>query len=513
MKGATLFAVLLFSTFSVFSQSVKISLGNEIDKEELDKINIGQKSFARQEIEGRSRYNYFLNRKDKLLYMGIARDENKRYRFGVFKNYTTLSDSRIMQLEMPGMEGASYTFIKMDEINGRRFLFYTTGKDETNALYVNQVDDNFVILGSPIKLMEEKGKYQGFSVHISENKKSVLIFQSGVGDYDDDKSTMATLRENKSVSAIMLDNQFSEVWRTEFELPFRLLKGDIDNVKVDNAGNMYLLTYMGKAKDQLATLYQYYWKTKELKKSAVGKPGVRTWGCLFDVLKGTTPVVAGLYGNDKRNGHFVTVFDPASMTSKEIVNKPFMKDYELWDGFIRAEFYSIRHLAMTENNNITFSVEGAVQMSGSTNASVYTFLFSPAFVKQVDINGKDVWQKVIRKSQIVPVVPNCGSHALLAKGNDIVVLYADHADNAGRGADDKKPKVYRREKSIVISQRIDEGGKVSKELVKIINPKGDFGLDSRVMIPLENNLYLTEFWNIDGGIKSWSYKYATVEID
>jgi hypothetical protein len=80
-----------------------------------------------------------------------------------------------MQLEMPGIGGMWYSLVKMDEINGHRFIFYITGKDEESALYVNEMDDKFVSLGSPIKLVERKKRFQSTSIHISEDKKSILI--------------------------------------------------------------------------------------------------------------------------------------------------------------------------------------------------------------------------------------------------------------------------------------------------------------------------------------------------
>ena len=181
MRSVVFFAWLLAASFSTIAQSVKVLPGKEIGKPELDKLSIGQKSFVRQEIDGRSRNNYFIDRKNKVLYMGIARDEDKRYRFGVLKDYTTLVDSKTLQLEMPGTEGMSHSLIKMEEIGGRRFLFYETGKGEESALYVNQVDDNFVLLGSPIKIMERTKRFQSIGVHLSQDKKSILIFQSGVG--------------------------------------------------------------------------------------------------------------------------------------------------------------------------------------------------------------------------------------------------------------------------------------------------------------------------------------------
>ena len=510
MKRIALFACLLIAALHTSGQTVKVVSGKEIGKDELDKISIGQKSFIRQEVDGRSRSNFFIDRKNKVLYMGIARDEDKRYRFGVLKDYTNLGDSRMMQLEMPGMEGATYSLLKMDEIGGRRFIFYTTGKGEENALYVNQVDDNFVLLGSPIKLMERKKRFQSTMVQVSEDKKSILIFQSGVGDYDE--KAVGAYRENEAVSCTMLDEQFSEVWQAEYEMPFRVMKGDIARVKIDNARNMYLLTYTGKEKDQRATLYQYYWQSKGWKKTALGRPNVKTWGCDFEVFKGTTPVVAGIYGTAKANGYFVTVVDAASKTTKDIINKPFPDEYELWDGYIWTEHYGVNSIVMTDNGNITFSVEGGAQMSSATNSAVYNFMFSSVFVKQVDPAGKDVWQRIIHKQQNVQFIPNCGSHALLPKGNDIIVLYADNADNAKRGVDEKKMKLYRREKSIVVAQKIDATGKASKELIIPVGVKDDFGIDPRVMVRLEDNVYLTEFWNTDGGARSWAYSYATVDL-
>ena len=310
----------------------------------------------------------------------------------------------------------------------------------------------------------------------------------------------------------MLDEQFSEIWKKDFELPFRPMKGDIARVSVDNASNMYLLTYSGKDKNQQASLYQYFWQTKEMKTTALGKPNVKTWGCEFKVFNGTTPVVIGLYGTAKNNAYFVTVVDVATHTTKNISTKPFNGDYELWNGTIRAEFYSVSNMVMTNNGNITFSVEGGVQVQSGQNSAVFYFLFSSAFVKQIDPTGKDVWEKIISKDQQVDYIPNCGSHALLPKGNDIVVLYADNADNVSKAADVKKIKSYKRDKSVLISQRIDPAGKVSKELITVQLGKGDFGIDPRFMIPLEDNVYLTEFWNIEGGVKSWAYKYATVDL-
>src|ERR1044071_2456633 len=183
MKTLILSACLTISLYTS-AQSVKITAGKDIDKNELDKMSVGMRSFIRQESDGRSRNFYFLDNKHKVIYMGIARDEDKRYRFGALKDYTTLTDSKVMQLEMPGNEGMTYSLIKMEEINGRRFLFYITGKDEESAVYVNQVDDNFVLLGSPIKLMERKKKFQSTSIHVSRDKKSILIFESGLGEFD-----------------------------------------------------------------------------------------------------------------------------------------------------------------------------------------------------------------------------------------------------------------------------------------------------------------------------------------
>jgi hypothetical protein len=65
MKNLTLLSYLLIVTSLSNAQPVRIAAGGTIDKEYLDKISISQKNFIRQELEGRSRQNYFIDQKNR----------------------------------------------------------------------------------------------------------------------------------------------------------------------------------------------------------------------------------------------------------------------------------------------------------------------------------------------------------------------------------------------------------------------------------------------------------------
>jgi hypothetical protein len=293
-------------------------------------------------------------------------------------------------------------------------------------------------------------------------------------------------------------------------MPFRTTKGDISRVAVDNARNMYIIAYDGNEKDMRADLFQYYWQLKEWKKTPLGKTNLKTWGCNLEIFGGTMPVIVGLYGTLRDSRYFITVVDAPGRIAREISNKSLPKDYELYDDPISTAHYRVSNLVMTDNNNVTFSVEGGVQLTNSMNE--YRYIFSPTFVKQVDLAGRDVWQHVVHKSQVSDYIPNCGSHALTARGNDVVVLYADNADNMKRGPDEKKVKIYNREKNVVVTQTIDITGKTSKELITVPEIDSTFGINPIVLIALEEDIYLTEFWETDGRAKWWSYRYATIDL-
>lgn len=505
MKNIILLALLASAAIGS-AQSLKVVSGPIIDKDNIKDNSFNFKDFIRAEAFGSIGSKFFLDKQNKVMYIGLAADKDRQYRFGILENYISLAGTKAMKLEDMGMVGERYMLINMEEIDGKRFIFYVSGEDEKSTLYVNQMDDNFVLLGAPIKLGTGKYYNESFSVRFSEDKKSMLILQRGNGPLEKKMSAAASFREPETVFCSMRDVQFNEVWQQEFNVPEGEKNSTLQSIAIDNARNMYMLVAWDKEKVRKVSLLQYYQATKERKVTPIGRAQGKTYNCLLRILNGTTPVVAGLY-DQKEEGYFIATVDPMSQSAKEIHGKVFPKEFPLHDGFIQPEYFGVDDIAMTDNGNITITIEGGVQLSSNTSVA---FNYSPVFVKQVDASGKDVWQRIVYKQQSMPYIPNGGSHGVLVKGNDIIILYSDHEDNAKLTADQKKVKFYRRWNGILVSQRIDPTGKVTKEVYPpAIN--SEYSLDPRYMMRISDNLYQTQFWRLQGA--KFTFSYATVEVN
>lgn len=332
------------------------------------------------------------------------------------------------------------------------------------SVYVNEVNENLVVQGSPILLRNYKDlKGKGFNVDLvkSEDKKTFLICRQFKGKPG----------ERLGFEISVIDRSFNEQWYKSFQLSY--LNRDMSGVdiNIDNGGNLYLLGNKVEASPSrnkensngYFVLY-YGWENTLLKISQVGlKPGVNFTAAL-EMAKGVRPLVVGLNMEKKVVKYFVDEVDTQTGVVDNVYSDIMPNElYEASKNMHNNDSWQISNLAILDNNTIMVSFE-AMYAKISSRGTFTGYEALGAFILGLDEKGKQAFNHTIWKRQIGDT--DFISLKLIPFENHVFVVYNDNPDNFKRKDGDKRFTPMINGKDVLANVlRIDSDGKVVKSVL------------------------------------------------
>jgi hypothetical protein len=484
-----LFLLLIIIPLSSFPQILEISSGEVLDREQFKENEI---SYREMVIKNSSR-NTFFDSLEKVAYVGMgARD--KQYIFSTMKNYVTLAGTKVIRAEVPATEEMSRIqgFIEKDK---RRFIIHSTYNKtrQQETAYVNELSKDFTLMGTPLKL----AAFSSAPTLIqSQNKKSFLLIN------------IKSSKTSSELECVVLDDNFNQLWKKSFIEPTLRKEENVYSVDLDNAGNLYYISYReSDDKKRYPLVKRYLWKDNESKDVTIQRTGAQIYACNLEIVDGKNVVVAGMYQEKKDVGYFFT-----SLSSGDI-KTPKIFFYALNDTYRSAaerqafdpEYYGVRNIV-----KVPWGYALSIECNLNVVKADYTmYLSSPVYLAGLKEDGSKIWERTIFKVQTVLVNPYTHSHALMASGQHVWVLYNDHEWNASLPADQEDVRLFRAENVVVMAQRFDASGNVEKQIVKTGKPE-EFSLYPRYVQKISDGLFHSQLTNLK--FRHFEFSYATLRI-
>lgn len=474
--------ILTIVTSLSFGQRIEATPGPVIDPKQIrSEIKIPRLSFGGLSYSA----TLFFNPTKKKTYTGFG-FKDKAFHFAVLDNYFNYTGVKKLAAETINERVTLNSFIIVDD---KMFVLYSMKfpDQDSFSIYVNEVSDNMVILGSPIILhnfKDLKDYGMSVSVYISRDKKNILI----------NRLYETRPKEKQKMDCMVINDSFSEVWFKTIEMPDFDKELRVRSVDVDNSGNFYCLVEPNKRKVTQPTIFSYFWKTKSLKTFTAGLPSGDNFGTRMELLNGEYPYIVGLNENDKKITYFVHRVDKQAETLVSLGSNAMPPDFYKASNFrgFETEDWSVTEMVSLENNTVVASVEASTY---STSSKIFYSYHTYVFAFRED--GSQAWAKTIYKKQGVPLEGTYG-HALIPAKDNVLVIYNDTADNMNKKPEDPKVEIFGMKDAIVVVQEIDPTGKVSKyPLSKNPAMKG-YILSLNMIRKIEKDLYYASGMKING---------------
>jgi hypothetical protein len=391
----------------------------------------------------------FFNTQAKRTYHGFG-FSGDRFQFAVFDDYVKFNSIKKLTSETINSKVTLYDFVVL---NNKMYMFYTMSFPERDefSLYVNEVDKDMKMLGSPVILQtyrERKKRGENLAVIVSKNKKHILI----------SRIPATWSMENKKVDCKVISDSFSDEWNKEIELEFVNRDVSLQTMDVDNNGNFYLLTEVSQ---QTPYLYSYFWKNKSVKTFILGLNEGDNFGTNLELLNGTNPFVVGLNKNKKKVSCFINRIDTQT-ESLERLGSNVMPENFIEDSKFRefaTKHWRVVNLISLANNDLVASIEATlVEFRNGIPIVYYTY---NTFVVSFKENGTPNWSTTIHKRQ--QTGEQLAGHLLVPAQNNALIIYNDHPKNMLKKHDDNETTIFTGVKEgVIVIQEVDEKGKITR---------------------------------------------------
>lgn len=340
-------------------------------------------------------------------------------------------------------------------IKDKLFVFNTKTdlNSKMNSLEVDEIDKTSLYpIEQPKKIAElsyEEGNKRnkgGFFINVSNDSSKVLVYSM----YPYEKGQMQKFKLQ------VFDNQFTELWNNDIELPYNEELFDVIELEVGNNGNVYLLgkVYEDKHRDKKRGEINYQYHI--LYYSSDNQKGLDTEidsknkffnDISMSVNNNNQLVLVGLYTSDFNavsEGTFYSRINSKTHNNEVITFKEFSELME--DNGEDSERkkkrnqekiyknYDFRNIIQKEDGGIIVVAEQyyvVVKTTTSTSSSghtttrtTYYYHYDNILIFSIDKNGKFLWQKIIPKKQVS--VNDNGyylSFTLATKGEDLYFIY------------------------------------------------------------------------------------------
>jgi hypothetical protein len=401
-------------------------------------------------------YENILNSVSRRAYVPVGRLKHQIY-FAAFDEYVNYAGTKKLVAELVNGDVMVLNILRL----GTR-LFFIYGKPDSDkdefVIYANEMDPELKILGSSIVVKK-----------FATDKRSGSIMTA----VSDDRTRLAFIRlppqagkEKLKVQVAVFSDSFSELWSATVTTDKREKDALVQDVKLDNKGNLYIKGDVvdGNPVNNKLKYYPfvtcYFAQTKVTKTFDVGSENGENSMTCFKMIN-DVPYLAGVNFFEKNSGHIVLrTIDAAAQNLGLQLNIPI--DDELFKAVALVVHYPRRYwmvnLAVLPNNSIVATVENNflhITPHGNVGAAQSSTMQAISF----GTDGKVKWTVQIIKRQASPYTSSTG-HLLLTTGNTVIVLYNDSVSNYRYGPESKKGPGYTgKGPALVVAAEIDENGK------------------------------------------------------
>jgi hypothetical protein len=486
------------STIVVFAQTLSVNLGTVIDKKTVrDNFDAETLEGALYQLIGLSTtsHNNLFDTKSQRSYMGSATTGDKFYQIGILDNYVNLNNVKRLAAEFvddPNERISVEAFLSTENKNYALYSVERAAQNEV-TVYVNELNDEMVLMGSPIKIatFKEVKKY-GTDIFViaSQENTSFLIARS--------QNTKG--KEKQTLECLVVNSQFSTKWSKIISLSQRDKDVTLSDINIDDNGNVYILgiQHPGMYKN-VPAIYTYLWEHETYREEIIGKPGYEVFGAKLFVIKGKKPMVAGMYTKSGVSGFFINSINMSTATLDELIS-------------MEADKEAKEMLPKYPNRGSNYAVENLIQLSsGDYVLSIENHVNS---IWVVSFNDKKdlVWSNIVHKSQIGSQTYSADGHTLLGSGNNTFVIYNDHPNNLKKSITAKDLTNYTSISGQVVVQQFDELGKGKKYALVKGNDGENLNLKMRQVYRITDSLYQVKLTYRSFTSQDAKYRYATLEL-
>jgi hypothetical protein len=494
------------------AQSFSLSLGEVIDKktarDNFDPITPSGFLFDLVGIYRESHHTLF-DPSANLAFMGTSYTGGKYYRVGVLKDFHTLSEVVKLSAEFQEESKRKVFFEAFAHIEGRNFGIYGVEYPERDEyqIYVNELDDRMILLGSPIKvatIKEVKAKGKNYFVLSSPEQKQFVICRV----IDTKKNQL------QSLECTMLNSDFSVRWKKDFTLTSKDKDVTLQDIQIDDMGNLYILALQHPARyEDVPVFYSYIFSADKFTENALGKAGQHIYGAKFFIPEGSdSTVVCGLHSNKNNHGFFVYDVNQKTGQLTEVVYSLLSEETK---SHIRPDHPSragsaVKSLVKLNSGLYVLSIEQNFTVVGSSHNTYYSNSICLVAFSQGEIK----WEKVINKRQGGSLNYSVNGHVLMNAGKKLLVLYNDDPDNAKIKLDSKDVEAYKGLKGAVFVAEFDELGNGKKYKLLTESADDNFVLKTKEVFKIKDSLYQLRLvfrsFMTSGDAQ---YRYATIAFE
>lgn len=288
------FFLFLLVAISGYAQRIEVTVGPVVDPKQIrkeagiPKVASPFKSFSYSTM-------LFFHPAKKRTYTGFGVD-NKAFRFAVLENYLTYNGIKKLTSETINEKVSLNAFIFLKEKLYVLFSQKFSDRDEF-SVYVNEVSEEMVALGSPVPLHTFKDlKKYGMSVLVSTSEDKNYIMISRLYD--------TKAKEKQKIECKVFDTSFSGVWYKLLETENMDKDLEVQSIDIDKTGNMHMLAVSDAGKVKKPVIYSYFWNDKSLRIFNLGLTTGQNFGTRLKLLNSEKPYAVGLNKNGKTVSYF-----------------------------------------------------------------------------------------------------------------------------------------------------------------------------------------------------------------
>lgn len=480
----TVTLLLLCIPAMVWSQRIEVTVGPELDQKEIRK-EIGVPGAILSPFRSFSYSStLFFNPAKQKGYVGFG-FKDKSFHFAVFDNYLNYTGMKKLVSETIDEKVKLNAFVI---VKGKTYLIFSQenkSRDEF-SVYVNEVSDDMVVLGTPIKLHTYKNlKQSGMQLIVSSSEHKDYFLLTRIHD--------TKARESQKMECKAVSQTFSEVWYKLIDTGVRDMDLVIQSLAVDNSGNMYMLTEQSDKKVNNPVAFVYFWKSGSLKNFELGAPAGVNFGSRLKLLNGERAYIVGLNKDEKKISFFLNRINAQQETLEE-VKTGLMPDnfYELSRVRLFDTFdWSISDIVTLDDNSVVASVEAEL-----VNYKYNLYNTYNTYVLSFSESGDHRWTGVVQKKQVV--MGGMHGHMLVPAGNNVLVIYNDHEKNITKKTDDSEVEIFKTKNAMVVVQEFDEKGNAKKYPFSKNKELENYALFFYGVDRIEPGLYYSSCINVKG---------------
>lgn len=362
----------------------------------------------------------------------------------------------------------SMDFEQAFSLGGKLYLFssFANQKDQKKYLFGQEVRATSLTPEKKLSYLDEMpftllNDYAGFQFDISPDSSLLLVYHAIPGKKE----------EPAKYSLLVVDNELNKLWSTQYTLQGKLKDHFIENIKLDNKGNAFLLlssnigTGTQKLQDDKYRMISIRDQGQKIDEIDIGVSDIFINGLNFKVLKDNNIVLAGFYSNRGVNSVKGVVYYVINGDTKQIIHqstKEFGFDFvtsnlseskrnKLKDSTRKTALpelpkFNLDHLilrgdggALLLAEQYDYSVYSYYDYFSRTYTNRYVYMYDDIVAVSINPEGNIDWATRVPKHQ--ETMDDEGiysSYCYAVSGDKLVFLYNDNPRNYNR---DQKSRV------------------------------------------------------------------------